>query len=40
VIDAWEHTYYRDCQNKRVDLVTAVVDKRFRRSSAESRLPP
>jgi len=37
-IDVWEHAYYLDYQNKRVDYANAVIDKLLNWSFAERNL--
>jgi Fe-Mn family superoxide dismutase len=37
-IDVWEHAYYLDYQNKRVDYVNAVLDKLINWEFAEKNL--
>ena len=37
-IDVWEHAYYLDYQNRRVDHVEAVIDKLLNWGFAEQNL--
>jgi Fe-Mn family superoxide dismutase len=37
-IDVWEHTYYLDYQNHRVDYVNAVLDKLINWDFAAAKL--
>lgn len=40
VIDVWEHAYYLDFQNRRVDYVQAVIDKLLNWDFAQANLMP
>ena len=38
VIDVWEHAYYLDYENRRIEYVNAVIEKLINWGSAEDNL--